>query len=64
MPQLLKTMMRVALGALAVDGAPSGIAICGGLALGRGRFRAGICPVLCDGDGDCIDREEDGRVVV
>ena len=65
MPQLGKTMLRVALGALAVLMVPLVASqFVEGLELGRGSFREGVCPVLRDGDGVCGDREEDGRVVV
>src|ERR1044072_2907735 len=47
-----------------VDGAAGGIAVCKGLELERGKFRVRVCPVLRGGDGVCVDREEDGRVVV
>ena len=65
MSQLGKTMLRVALGALAVLMVPLVASqVVEGWNWGAGGFRVRVCPVLRDGDGVCADRKEDGRVVV
>ena len=65
MSQLGKTMLRVALGALAVLMVPLVASqLVEDWNWGVGAFRERVCPVLRDGDGVCAGREEDGRVVV